>query len=138
MILYIDSSAILRSLLGQTGALEEDEPYSNVVTSVLAEVECLRSVDRFRIRERLDDVRAAALREGVFRLLEGVETIEITRSLLRSASHQMPTLLSLVDAIHLTTALSWRERVDEDLTFATHDRALATAARGSGLPVIGV
>ena len=138
MILYIDSSAILRRLLSQAGALEEDEEYSILVTSALSEVECLRSVDRLRLRERMDDGRATALREGVFRLLEGIERVEITPALLGRASQPMPTALGTLDAIHLATALAWRERADEDLTLATHDRALGAAARASGVPVVGV
>jgi hypothetical protein len=43
-----------------------------------------------------------------------------------------------LDALHLATALLWREQVAEDLVMATHDEALATAAKASGLRVIGV
>ncbi len=40
--------------------------------------------------------------------------------------------------VRLTTALAWRDARDAVLTMATHDRALATAARAAGMPVIGV
>ena len=138
MILYIDSSAILRSLLGQAGAIEGDDRYSNLVTSALAELECLRSMDRLRIRERLDDRRVATLRESVFRLIDGLEVIEISRAILSRASQPMPTALGTLDAIHLASALSWREQVGEELTLGTHDRALGAAARASGLAVVGI
>jgi hypothetical protein len=42
-----------------------------------------------------------------------------------------------LDAIHLSTALAWRDARNTDLTMATHDTALATAARAVGLQVIG-
>jgi predicted nucleic acid-binding protein len=42
-----------------------------------------------------------------------------------------------LDAIHLATALLWRETTGEDLTMATHDRALAIAAEAHGLRVAG-
>ena len=42
-----------------------------------------------------------------------------------------------LDAIHLATAMLWRERTGADLVMATHDTALATASRASGLRVIG-
>ena len=45
--------------------------------------------------------------------------------------------LSTEDAIHLATALAWQERESVDLTMATHDLALATAARASGMRVVG-
>jgi hypothetical protein len=48
-------------------------------------------------------------------------------------------ILGTLDAIHLATALAWREAAGvEDLVMATHDLALATAARASGLRVVGL
>ena len=137
MILYLDASALLRDLLGQVGAVEVGDRYSNVVTSALAEVECLRTVDRLRIREGFDDRRAEALRVGVYRLLDGLEIIEVSRAVLQHASRPMPTALGTLDAIHLATALLWRDRAGEDVALATHDGALASAARASGMAVVG-
>ena len=48
-----------------------------------------------------------------------------------------PPLLSLLDAIHLATALLTPLQV-EDLRFATHDGELGTAARAIGFAVFGV
>jgi len=137
LILYIDSSAILRSLLGQPDAVEAHESYSNVITSTLSEVECLRSVDRLRLREKMDERRSSALREGVFRLLEEVEAVEITRAVLRQASLPMSTSLGSLDAIHFATAFLWRESTAEEVILATHDDALAAAARANGFAVVG-
>ena len=50
----------------------------------------------------------------------------------------MPTELGTLDAIHLATALLWKETADDTLVMATHDEALATAARAHGLAVVGV
>jgi len=41
-------------------------------------------------------------------------------------------------SIHLATALLWREADGTALAMATHDVALALAARAHGLPVVGV
>ena len=49
----------------------------------------------------------------------------------------MPTELGTLDAIHLATALLWKESEDAELIMATHDRALAIAARAHGLKAIG-
>jgi hypothetical protein len=56
---------------------------------------------------------------------------------LRRASEPFPTPLGTLDAIHLSTALAWRDARNTDLTMATHDTALATAARAVGLQVVG-
>jgi predicted nucleic acid-binding protein len=134
---YLDSSVVLRLVLGQTGAFAEWRTVQRGVASALVEVECLRTLDRLRHRERIADTDLAVRRETVFRLLEAVELVEPTRAILTRAAHPLPTELGTLDAIHLATALAWKEREGLDLTMATHDVALATAARASGLRVIG-
>lgn len=39
----------------------------------------------------------------------------------------MPTDLGTLDAIHLATALLWKEQFRVDLAMATHDEALGVA-----------
>jgi hypothetical protein len=50
----------------------------------------------------------------------------------------MPTELGTLHAIHLATALLWREAERADLVMATHDVALGLAAQAHGLVVAGV
>jgi len=45
--------------------------------------------------------------------------------------------MGTLDAIHLATALLWRESTSEDLAMATYDRALALGAQARGLRVLG-
>lgn len=45
--------------------------------------------------------------------------------------------LKTLDAIHLATAMWWRDDAHHNLTFATHDAKLAEAARAAGFPVLG-
>ncbi|MBX3304398.1 MAG: PIN domain-containing protein [Nitrospira sp.] len=138
MIAYLDSSTILRIILGQADALKEWRSITQGVASALVEVECLRTLDRLRLAEGLEDAEIALRREAVFRLLEAMEVVELTRPILARASQPLPTALGTLDAIHLATALLWKDRSGADLIMATHDDALATAARASGLRVLGV
>lgn len=137
MIAYLDSSAILRIILGQANALKEWRSITQGVASALVEVECLRTLDRLRLAQGLGDAEIAIRREAVFRLLEALEVVELTRPVLARASQPLPTALGTLDAIHLATALLWKDRSGADLVMATHDDALATAARASGLRVLG-
>jgi len=137
VIAYLDSSAVLRIILGQANALKEWRSITRGVASVLVEVECLRTLDRLRLAEGLDDNEVASRREAVFRFMDALEVVELTRPVLARASQPLPTALGTLDAIHLTTALLWKDRVGSDLAVATHDEALATAARASGLRVVG-
>ncbi len=138
MIAYLDSSTILRIVLGQANALKEWRSITQGVASALVEVECLRTLDRLRLAEGLKDAEIAVRRETVFRLLEAIEVVELTRPILSRAAQPLPTTLGTLDAIHLATALLWKERTRADLVMATHDEGLATASRASGLRVVGV
>src|SRR6266850_3746589 len=108
------------------------------VVSVLAEVECLRTLDRLRLRGAITDQDLSTRREAVYRLLEEIESVEPTRPILTRASLPLATPVGTLDAIHLATAMLWRESSSADLVFATHDEALATAARSSGFRVVGL
>jgi hypothetical protein len=50
----------------------------------------------------------------------------------------MPTELGTLDAIHLSTALLWKESARAKLVMATHDAALALGAQAHGLAVTGL
>lgn len=138
MTAYVDSSVVLRLVLGQPGALAQWHALRHGVASSLVEVECLRALDRLRLREGLGDATLADRRSTVFRLLEAIDVVEPTRAILARAAQPLPTELGTLDAIHLATAVLWREREATDLVMATHDVTLATAARALGLHVIGV
>ena len=138
MIAYIDSSVLLRVVLRQPNALKQWPVIEQGIGSALVEVECLRTLDRLRLTEELSDDEIAVRREAVFRLVEAMEIVELTRPVLARAAQPLPTALGTLDAIHLATALLWKERTDADLVMATHDSTLATAAKASGLRVVGI
>ncbi|MDB4982649.1 MAG: hypothetical protein JWM82_3401 [Myxococcales bacterium] len=138
MLAYVDSSVILRHLLDQPGRLVEWRLLRAPMTSRLAEVECLRTLDRMRVEGAYGDGHLATLRSRVYRVLETLEIIEVTRRILTRAAQPSPAALGTLDAIHLSAATAWRERTNENLVFATHDAALALAARASGFRVLGV
>ncbi len=138
MIAYLDSSVILRVVLGQPGKLAEWKSVLLGVTSELAEVECLRTMDRLRLLGELTAEEAASGREAIYRIMEALEVVELSSAVMRRASQPMPAPLGTLDAIHLATADLWREGRGKDPIVATHDKALALAARASGFRVMGV
>lgn len=138
MIAYVDSSALLRVVLGQPDRLEEWGRITRGVTSVLAQVECLRTLDRRAAQGLLPRAVYPERRALLLAFLACMERVEITRAVLTRAAAPFPTPLGTLDALHLSTALAWRRRYDEDLALATHDLALAEAARAEGFVVWGV
>jgi len=137
MIAYLDASVALRLVLGEKNRLAEWKRVETAVASALTEVECLRTLDRLGRLGSLTEEEVAERRTAVYRLLESVEVVDIGRPVLRRASEPFSTPLGTLDAIHLSTAITWRDAGHADLVMATHDKALATAARAVGLQVIG-
>jgi predicted nucleic acid-binding protein len=138
MIAYLDASVVLRLVLGEPRQLKEWKRVESGVASALTEVECLRTLDRLSRQKVLSTDDLAERRTAVYRLMEAVELVDVGRSVLRRASEPFPTPLGTLDAIHLATALAWRDAHNEALVLATHDNVLGTAARAMGFQIIGV
>ena len=138
MIAYVDASVLLRIALGQPNALPEWRQIDRGVSSALVTTESLRTLDRLRLRAGLSDLEMARRRSIMLTLLDSLELIEIDRLVLDRAAQPMPTELGTLDAIHLASSLLWQDATGEDLTMATHDRALGVAAQAHGLKVVGL
>ena len=138
MIAYLDASVVLRLVLGEPHHLKEWKRVESGVASALTEVECLRTLDRLSRQGVLSTDDLAERRTAVYRLMEAVEVVDAGRPVLRRASEPFPTPLGTLDAIHLATALAWRDAHTEALVLATHDKVLGTAARAMGFQIVGV
>jgi predicted nucleic acid-binding protein len=137
VIAYVDSSVLLRMVLGQPRGLREWRSIDTAVASAIVEVECLRTLDRLRLRRAASDRDLAVRREAIFAALQRFEIVDVGRTVLSRAALPLPTTLGTLDALHLATAALWRESQGQELVMATHDTALATAARASGFIVVG-
>lgn len=137
MNVYVDSSVLLRVVLGEPGRLRVWPTITTAVSSELIRLECLRTIDRARLRLGLGDDQVADRRAATLEALEGFTLVPLGPPVLERAADPFPTVVGSLDAIHLTSALLVRDEF-EDLTVATHDRELATAARAEGFRVYGV
>ena len=138
MIAYLDTSALLRIVLREAGALGDLRTYDRLVSSELIAVESARTIDRLRNQGALT-MDEAAERIGVVNdWLEAVDLVLLRPPVLSRASEPMPIPLGTLDAIHLATALIWRERQGPLPQMVTHDAALGAAARGFGFDVRGI
>jgi predicted nucleic acid-binding protein len=135
---YLDASVVLRAVFGEPNQLEEWDAITSACCSVLARVECSRTLDRIRLGRAGSDEAMWSRLPVIHRIFEGIQTVELSPAILTRASQPLPTPLGTLDSLHLASALTWREQnPEDDLVFATHDRALGHAARIMGLTVIG-
>ena len=80
----------------------------------------------------------AMRRSTLLSLTASLEIVEIDSAILDRAAQPMPSELGTLDAIHLATALLWRESMRAQLVMATRNVVLALGAQAHGLTVIGV
>jgi len=134
---YLDSSVLLRVIFGEALALPQFRAIELAVSSELLRVECLRTVDRVRLRGLLNDEEVSSRSVAVYEAVRRVELVPLTAPVLDRAAQPFPTTLGTLDAIHLSSALLWQQSEGAALTFLTHDGELATAARALGFTVLG-
>ncbi|MFN2490007.1 MAG: PIN domain-containing protein [Actinomycetota bacterium] len=136
MNVYVDSSVLLRVVLGESRRLRLWSDITDAISSELIRLECLRTIDRARIRLHIGDRAVAQHREDVMEAIEAFNLIALDSIVLERAADPFPTMLGSLDAIHLASALFAREEFTR-LEFATHDAELAIAARATGFSVHG-
>lgn len=136
MIVYLDTSIVLRALLAQPGRLPLWGKWDTAYSSELMGVECRRVVDRLRLEGLFDDEQLAETLERLTQIEKTIRRIRVARSIVHAASQTMPTVVKTLDAFHLVSAVAIRDRRHVELLFATHDRQQATAARSLGFTCI--
>jgi predicted nucleic acid-binding protein len=136
VIAYVDTSVVLRVILGSSGALANWIDIEEYKSSVLLRVECLRSLERMRLAEHKPADEIAIRRKAVDDLMLAADLFDVTSDVLLRAGAPFIAPLKTLDAIHLATALECRKE-SRHLAFATHDKQLARAARAVGFLVLG-
>jgi predicted nucleic acid-binding protein len=71
---YIDTSALLRLVLGETGTLDELRSYDYLVSSELIGVESCRTIDRLRLQGALTTEEAVIRLAAVTEWLQAIES----------------------------------------------------------------
>jgi predicted nucleic acid-binding protein len=95
-------------------------------------------MDRLRVTGEYTAEEVLQARERYLKFTVGMDFIPINRRILRRAADSFPVPLGTLDAIHLASAMAWRDRYEQEPVFATHDKALAKAAVTMGFLVVGV
>lgn len=138
MILYLDSSAVLRVILNQPGQLRGWGEWSVAWSSSVLELETRRTLDRLRLGQRLSTEAIAPYLDLWLAMERQIQSIDLTPGILRRAGDSFPVPVRALDAIHLATAMLVREQIHPGLIFAAHDAQQAAAARAAGFSVAGL
>jgi len=137
MILYLDASAVVKRYIAEPGTSEVAEAIAKaevVGTSIISRAETAAAL-------------AKAVRMGTLTREEAASALQVFRSewpkLVRVQATEMLIAradalawelgLRGYDAVHLASALLWKDGMDEEVTMATFDRRLWEAGRQRGL-----
>ncbi len=135
---YLDTSVLLRVLLRLPGAWSGWSKLKYAGASELLELECIRTLERYRLAGKLDDDGLAVARSNFERVYATLHVQPIDRTILSRAKESFPTPVGSLDAIHLATAMAFSRTANARVSFLTHDKELGKAAAALGLTVVGV
>lgn len=139
MIAYVDSSVVLRLILGEPNSLREmDSKWKSIVASEILKIECFRTLDRIRMSLHLSDTIIAERNALLHKAIKSISFAKFSNPVLQGACQTFPIVLKSLDAIHLSTAIVLREREKKDVLFLTHDDQLGRAASAMGFEVQGI
>jgi predicted nucleic acid-binding protein len=137
MILYLDSSAIVKLYVTETGSEEVKTLLKEadiVGTALISRAEVVAAFAKAIRAGLLPETQASAAVQ-VFRSqwpdFARIQVTEATTS--RAESLAWSHGLRGYDAVHLASALSWQEALGEPVTMATFDRKMHAAGMRIGL-----
>jgi len=134
---YLDTSVVLRTILGQPKQVPCWGRWDKAWSSRLWRTEALRTVDRLRLTGEVDDPEVVRLHTDIDLVDLTLHVVALTDAIMLRAEESFPTVIGTLDGIHLATALLLRRHGSIDL-FLTHDRQLGQAARALGFTVEGL
>jgi len=137
MIVYLETSILLRRLFRQIHPIKQWGSWEEAYTSELSRIEALRTIDRFRLQNKMGDEEVAYAVKGLEDILKEIDEIRISPSVLHKASQAHPTIIGTLDAIHLASAYLWQEDYQKEILFLSHDVQLGRAALALGMNATG-
>lgn len=132
MNVYLDSTIVLRQLLGAGESWEGWGKWEKAYASMLLRTECCQVANRLRADGKIDDARRARLGSWIETVCSCVTQVPVTESILRRAGEPLPTDAGVLRSIHLATLLELQAAHGVTCAVATDDAAFLRAAECLG------
>ena len=132
MNVYLDSTVVLRQLLGTGKCWEAWGKWENAYASLLLRTECNQAANRMRASGKLDDMQRARLGTWIETVCSSITLIPVTDGVLRRACEPLPANPGILRSIHLATMLELQAAHGVTCAIATDDETLARAAASLG------
>ena len=133
MIVYLDSSFVIRRLLGVGKSAEFWGKWEKAYASTIMRTECCRIANMLRLEGKLDDAGRARLGAWIETVCSTVTQIPVTDSVLKRAAETYPVAIGTLQAIHLATLQELDAVHGVKCVLASDDEGLVQAAKALGI-----
>ena len=132
MNVYLDSTVVMRQLLGSGDNWEGWGKWEKAYASMLLRTECCQAANRLRAEGKIDDAKRARLGSWIETVCSCVTLLPVTESILRRAGEPMPVDSGVLRSLHLATLLELQAAHNVTCSIATYDDGLLRAAECLG------
>jgi len=133
MIVYLDSSFVIRRLLGVGKPVEFWGRWEKAYASTLMRTECYRIANNLRLDGKLDDAGRARLGSWIETVCRAVTQVPVTDNVMKRASEAYPVAVGTLQALHLATMQELESVRGVKCVLASDDEGLLQAAKAIGI-----
>jgi hypothetical protein len=132
MTVYLDSTFVIRKLLGVGKQTDFWGRWDKAYASTLMRAECFRAANSLRLAGKLDDAGRARLGGWIETVCAAVTQVPVTDAVMRRAADSFPVSIGTLQAMHLATMLELESERGVKCAVATDDPGLLQAAKALG------
>lgn len=138
-ILYLDTSALVKQYIQESGSRDVQKliltaEYAG--TSLITRAEMAAALARATRLKILSATEADSAWEQFLGDWPSLSRLNVSRQIIEQASSLVWDFpLRGYDAVHLASAMLWRETLEAEIILATYDRELWSAANKAGLSI---
>lgn len=133
MIVYLDSSFVIRRLLGVGKPAAFWGKWEKAYASTLMRTECCRIANKLRLDGKIDDAARARLGSWIETVCNAVTLVPVTDSVMNRAAEAYPVAVGTLQAIHLATIQELEAVYGVKCALASDDEGLVQAANALGI-----
>lgn len=132
MTVYLDSTVVMRQLLGVGESWSGWGKWDKAYASTLMRTECCRAANRLRSEGKIDDERRARLGSWIESVCSCITMVPVTDGVLRRAADPFPVDVGTLQGVHLATIAELQAAHGVTCAVATDDATLLKAAECMG------
>ncbi len=133
MTVYLDSSFVIRRLLGVGKPASFWGAWEKAYASTLMRTECFRMANQLRLDGKIDDAARARLGSWIETVCNAVTLVPVTDAIMNRAAQAFPVALGTLQAIHLATVQELEAVHGIACALASDDAGLVRAAHALGI-----